>query len=137
MRRSPSPSVSTSAPGCSRMLASAATLAWRRSCSRKASPASRVALPDTNVWREADVLPASGVIAVSPDLSRIASAGTPNASAMIWTITVLAPWPMSIAPWCSHTVPEASMPTFMVDGLGSEVLPQPYQQVPSPTPFLR
>ena len=28
------------------------------------------------------------------------------------------------------------MPTFMVDGFGKAVLPQPYQQEPSPIPFL-
>jgi len=65
---------------------------------RSSSAASRVALPDTNVWREAEVLPASGVRSVSPATCEMASSSTPSAWAAIWASTVLEPWPMSTAP---------------------------------------
>jgi hypothetical protein len=55
-------------------------------------------LPVTKVWREADVLPASGLIAVSALFSRNRSSGRPSASAQIWVMTVLEPWPISTAP---------------------------------------
>ena len=71
---------------------------------------------------------------VSPLFRRNAPSGRPSASAQICAITVFDPWPISTAPWCSTTVPSGAMPTLIVDGLGSEVLPQPYQQDATPTP---
>ena len=46
-----------------RATARASARHWRApgSCARRSSPASRAALPETNVWREAEVLPASAV----------------------------------------------------------------------------
>jgi hypothetical protein len=55
-------------------------------------------LPDTKVWREAEVLPASAVRSVSPETSWNCAAGRPSASAAIWTMMVLEPWPISSAP---------------------------------------
>ena len=109
---------------------------WRSAGSSRAArvPAFSAALPVTKVWREAEVLPASGVIAVSPLFSRKAASGRPSASAAICAMTVLEPWPISTAPWCSTTAPSAEMPSLMVEGLGSEVLPQPYQHEATPTP---
>lgn len=59
------------------------------------------AFPVTKVWRDAEVLPASGVIAVSAPTSTTAPTGTPSDWAKIWAITVFEPCPMSTAPWCS------------------------------------
>ena len=61
-------------------------------------PASRAALPETKVWREAEVLPASAVRSVSPTTMRNARGGRPSASAAICSSTVVEPWPMSTAP---------------------------------------
>ena len=41
---------------------------------------------------------------------------------------------MSTAPWCSTSVPSGRRPRRIVEGFGSEVLPQPYQQQATPTP---
>ena len=41
---------------------------------------------------------------------------------------------MSVAPWCSTSVPSGRRPRRMVEGFGSAVLPQPYQQQATPTP---
>ena len=38
------------------------------------------------------------------------SKGTPKASAQIWVITVLDPWPISVAPWCRKRRPILSIP---------------------------
>ena len=62
-RPSPAPGAATSMTAVSD--ASASSRMRRRS----ASPASRAALPETNVWRDADVLPASGVRSVSGAVS--------------------------------------------------------------------
>ncbi len=67
-------------------------------CARSACPASRAALPDTKVWREAEVLPASGVMSVSAPSTVTSATGTPKACAKICTITVFDPCPISIAP---------------------------------------
>jgi hypothetical protein len=55
-------------------------------------------MPETKVWREAEVLPASGVRSVSPETKANCAAGRPSASAAIWVMMVLEPWPMSTAP---------------------------------------
>src|SRR6266446_10028768 len=93
------------------------------------------ALPVTNVWREADVLPQSGVIAVSPETRSKRSMGAASASAQIWVMMVLDPCPMSTAPWWSPILPSGFNPTRMVEGLGREVLPQPYHIPAIPTPL--
>src|SRR5690606_40880478 len=85
---------------------------------------------------EADVLPASGVIAVSAPTSLTSPSATPSASANICAITVFEPWPMSTAPWCSITPPSRETPALIVEGLAIEVLPQPYQQDATPMPRL-
>ena len=124
----------SSRPGASASRASGPALAWRRIAARSARAAACAARPETRVWREAEVLPASGVRWVSPETKRKAASGRPRASAAIWAITVAEPWPMSMAPWCSATRPSRSRPMRMVEGFGSEVLPQPYQQAARPTP---
>ena len=95
MRRGPSRARRASGPA----------LVRRRIFARSASPASCAALPDTNVWREADVLPASKVRSVSPTTSWNAETGRPSASAAIWVSTVVEPWPMSTAPFQKVSVP--------------------------------
>jgi hypothetical protein len=93
-----------------------------------------VALPDTNVWRLAEDLPASAVRSVSPLTRRIDPDGTPSASAAIWTITVEAPWPMSTAPEYSVSTASRSRPSSIVEGFVIDVLPMPYHMAPIPTP---
>ena len=105
-------------------------------CVRKCSPASWVAFPETKAWREADVFPASAVKSVSPITYSNCEAGSPRASAQIWTIIVFAPWPISIAPLYKVNLPSPLMPTRIVDGFESEVFPHPYQALPQPTPRL-
>src|SRR5258707_14939503 len=65
-------------------------------------------------------------MSVSPESRSNWSSGAPRASAQIWVTTVAEPWPMSTAPWCKATRPSRFRPTRIVEGLGSEVLPQPY-----------
>ena len=109
---------------------------WRGAGSPRASTraAASAARPETTVWREAEVLPASGVRWVSPPTKRKAASGRPRASAAIWAITVDEPWPMSMAPWCRTTAPSRARPMRIVEGFGSAVLPQPYQAAARPTP---
>ena len=61
---------------------------------------------------------------------------TPIASAEICAMTVFEPCPISVAPWCKEILPSLVNPILIVEGLGRAVLPQPYQQVAMPTPFL-
>ncbi len=105
--------------------------------SRSILAARSTALPETKVCRDAEVLPASGEIAVSAPRSRKAASGRPSASAAICASTVFEPCPMSTAPWWSTTAPSGAMPSFIVDGLGSAVLPQPYQHEAMPMPRRR
>ena len=74
------------------------TLACRRIFSLNAFPASEAAPPDIKVCLEADVLPASGVKSVSGPISSIELISVCMASATICVITVLEPWPISVAP---------------------------------------
>ena len=90
-----------------RARASGPALAWRRIAARRLAAGGSAALPETKVWREAEVLPASGVRSVSASTRSKAATGRPSASAQIWAITVFEPWPMSTAPWCSTTAPSA------------------------------
>ena len=64
----------------------------------------------------------------------IEATGTPRPSAAIWARIVFEPWPMSVAPENSTTVPSARRPTSMSEGLGSDVLPMPYHIAATPTP---
>ena len=79
-------------------MASSLILLSRRMSARSRRPDSSAALPVMNVWREADVLPQSGVRAVSGPTSSKSASGMPSASAQICVITVFEPWPMSVAP---------------------------------------
>ena len=81
-------------------------------------------------------MPQSGVKNVSGLTRSIFSIETPIASAVICAITVFEPCPISVAPWCREILPSLVKPIFIVEGLGRAVLPQPYQQVAMPTPFL-
>ena len=109
---------------------------WRApgSFARRSSAASRAALPETKVWREAEVLPASAVRSVSPTTSSNFSGGSPSASAAICSSTVVEPWPISTAPLKKVSRPSRDSAMRMVEGLGSEVLPQPYHMQAMPTP---
>ena len=98
MRRVALPSEMTIAAPSRRMVASSLILLSRRMSARSRRPDSSAALPVMNVWREADVLPQSGVRAVSGPTSSKSASGMPSASAQICVITVFEPWPMSVAP---------------------------------------
>ena len=74
---------------------------------------------------------------MSAPINLTLSIDTPKAVAKIWAMTVLAPCPISIAPWCKTTVPSARIPDFIVEGFGSEVFPHPYQPLAMPTPRLK
>src|SRR3546814_11283386 len=52
--------LTTTASAPNSMLALSPALAARRMAARRARPASSAALPETKVWREAEVLPQSG-----------------------------------------------------------------------------
>ena len=91
-------------------------------------------MPETKVWREAEVLPQSGVKSVSAETISSSAIGAPSASAQICGMTVLEPCPMSTAPWNSANLPSGFRPSRIVDGLESEVLPQPYHMPATPTP---
>ena len=80
------------------MVALSPALASRRIAARRLAPARSAALPETKVWREAEVLPASSVQSVSPITWAMLAAATPSASAAIWARMVVEPWPMSTAP---------------------------------------
>src|SRR6202162_5153048 len=95
------------------------------------------AFPVTNVYREADVLPQSGVIAVSPESRSKRSIGAPSASAQIWVTIVFDPCPISTAPWCKAIRALRFSPIRTVDGLGREVFPHPYHIPATPTPRRR
>ena len=74
---------------------------WRSAGSFRAAraPAFSAALPETKVCRDAEVLPASGVIAgVARSSAGMLPSGRPSASAQICAITVFEPWPISTAP---------------------------------------
>jgi hypothetical protein len=113
------------------------TLPRARILRRKSRPASIAALPETKVWREAEVLPASSVSAVSPMTSLKASGGTPSASAAICVSTVVEPWPMSTAPLKKVSVPSRESAMRIAEGFGRAVLPQPYHMQAMPTPRRR
>ena len=101
-----------------------------------ARAARRAAFPETKVWREAEVLPQSGVTSVSADARSIFSIGAPSASAQICAITVFEPWPISTAPWNRAIRPSGLRPRRIVEGFDSEVLPHPYHMPATPTPRL-
>src|SRR5579883_3200046 len=133
-RSPPAPAMSTASPS-KRIVASSPTLARRRISRRIALPARYAALPETKVWREAEVLPQSGVVSVSAEARSNRSSGAPSASAHICGMTVFEPWPISTAPWNKVRRPSGVRPSRMVDGLGSEVLPQPYHMPATPQGF--
>jgi hypothetical protein len=91
MRRSPAASAMTTEPVSKRSFASSPTFARRNSSRLIARAAREAALPETKVWREAEVLPQSGVTSVSADTRSIRSIGAPTASAHICAITVFEP----------------------------------------------
>ena len=100
----------------------------------RSTAASFVALPDTNVWRDAEVLPASAVRSVSPATRSMAVTGVSSASAAIWVRIVFEPCPMSWAPLNRTYDPSGRRPIRMVDGFVSDVLPMPYHIAPMPMP---
>ncbi len=116
------------------IVASGPALVRRRIFARSASPVSWAALPETKVWREAEVLPASKVRSVSPTTSSNCDTGTPSASAAICVSTVVEPWPMSTAPFQKVSLPSRASVMRMVEGFDMPVLPMPYHMQPMPTP---
>ncbi len=129
-----SPSRATTRPSSTSSVASGPASAIVSSWRRRSSAASRVAFPDTNVWRDAEVLPASRLRSVSGPTRSIRATGTPRASAAIWARIVFEPCPMSVAPENSTMCPSARTPTSISEGLGSDVLPMPYHMAAIPTP---
>src|SRR6185369_4127903 len=93
--------------------------------------------PVTNVCREAEVLPQSGVTDVSAETRSKQSIGALTASAQIWVIIVFEPCPISTAPWCKAMRPFCLRPIRTVDGFESDVLPHPYHIPAIPTPRRR
>src|SRR6202140_1929929 len=73
-------------------------------------------------------------MAVSPESRSKLAIGAPNASAQIWVTIVFEPCPISTAPWCNAIRPSRFSPILTVEGLGREVLPQPYHIPATPTP---
>src|SRR4029077_7702699 len=108
----------------------------RRMARRSSTPALYAALPVTKVWRDAEVLPQSGVIEVSPESRSKRSIGAPSASAQIWVTIVFDPCPISTAPWYNAIRPPRFNPIRTVEGLGREVFPHPYHIPATPTPPL-
>src|SRR5215472_5945934 len=121
------------AHSCRRIEASAGALHIARIAARNCSPAIMAALPLTKVWREAEVLPQSGVRSVSGGTRSNLSSGTPRACAQICVTTVADPCPMSTAPMWIATRPFRCNPTRIVDGFARDVLPHPYHIPATPT----
>ena len=107
---------------------------WRR----RSAPARRAALPETKVWRDADVLPASAVqVGVAHHLlERTPAAGRPRRRTICGRI-VAVPWPISMRAvveeeW-RRVALQRSAPRI-VDGLAITVLPMPYHMQAMPAP---
>ena len=90
--------------------------------------ASRMALPLMTVVRLATVGPLSGTREVSASTRRTSSTGQPRASAVIWDKTVIMPWPISVVPTATVTLPSADTTTLAPAGF--MCLPM----APRPTP---
>ena len=45
------------------------------------------------------------MVCVSLALHSTEASGTPSSSATIWLILVCKPWPISVPPWCTRTLP--------------------------------
>src|SRR5208282_3764862 len=68
------------------------------SFSATSKEACRTALPDTKVWREAELLPASGTTSLSLRAMLTEAKDRFKVLAAIWAQTVLEPCPTSLAP---------------------------------------
>ena len=90
--------------------------------------ASRIALPLMTVVRLATVGPLSGTREVSASMTRTSSSGQPRASAAICESTVIMPWPISVVPTATVTLPSAATTTLAPAGF--RCLPM----APRPTP---
>ncbi len=78
------------------------------SCVLTFSAACRAALPATNVVRLACVPTSHGRMLVSEFTTSTRASGTPSVSATIMASTVSEPWPISLAPVISVTLPKSS-----------------------------
>jgi len=94
------PSAPAGSPNCSAAIS--------RSCAFTFSAARRAALPATNVVRLAWVPTSHGLTFVSELTTSTRSSGTPSVSATIMASTVSEPWPISLAPVMSVTLPKSS-----------------------------
>ena len=72
---------------------------------RSVRAASRAAMPLRSVPDEAAVGDAFGTLLVSEAVTRIASSGSPSSRATTCRTLVNRPWPISVPPWFSVTVP--------------------------------
>ena len=90
--------------------------------------ASRIALPLMTVVRLATVGPLSGTREVSGSTTWTSSTGQPRASAAICDSTVIMPWPISVVPTATVTLPSPATTTLAPAGF--RCLPR----APSPTP---
>ena len=87
-----------------------------------------MALPLMTVVRLATVGPLSGTREVSASTTRTSSGGQPRASAVIWVSTATMPWPISVVPTATVTLPSAATTRFAPAGF--MCLPM----APRPTP---
>ncbi len=73
--------------------------------SRRVSQARSAAVPFRSVLAEAAVGEVLGIFSVEVGITRTPSIGIANASATIWPILVLSPWPISVPPVETWIVP--------------------------------
>jgi hypothetical protein len=91
---------------------SSCSAAMASSAPRSLSAARRAALPAMNVVRLACAPTSHGFTIVSELTTSTRASGMPSVSATIIASTVSEPWPISVAPVMSDTVPKSSMRTM-------------------------
>ena len=72
---------------------------------RTVRAAASAALPFRSLPEEAAVAEVLGTLLVSVVLTRTVSSGTPSVCATTCTTLVCRPWPISVPPWFTSTVP--------------------------------
>jgi hypothetical protein len=77
----------------------------RRQARRSWSQALLIAAPLMSAPLLAAVALALGTFCVSVPVTRTRSTGMPRPSAATWAILVFRPWPISVPPWFTLTVP--------------------------------
>ena len=95
------PSANRTSSGCT----PSCRAATRASRSRICSQAFFTAPPLRSAPELAAVAEVLGTLSVRVGASRTADSGTPSAVAATWSIFVCRPWPISVPPWFTCTVP--------------------------------